>query len=309
MANPADDLLKSLQQNFARKDGDPDGSLKDTLLKMAYGIGIVLLIALLFSSFISIGPGERGVLFNIRSGVQKSISLDEGIHFIIPYYERVYIYSIRVAKEEFQTEASSQDLQAVQVMAVVNFHLDPQQVATICQEVGSQYTSRIIKPSVEESVKAVVAKYNATELISKRPEVKAKAQEILIERLADYHILVDDLSLTDFVFSQEFKKAIEAKQVAEQQALQRKYELQKAQKDAEIMIAEAEGKKKSRIAEAQGEAEAQRLLQKSITSGVIELRRIEKWNGTLPKVVSDGALVQFSTQPPRAAQTTQGGSQ
>jgi regulator of protease activity HflC (stomatin/prohibitin superfamily) len=128
----------------------------------------------------------------------------------------------------------------------------------------------------------VTAEYNATDLIAKRPMVKKQAQDIVTERLAKYHILVNDFSITDFKFGTEFEKAIESKQVAEQEALQKNYELQKAKKDAEITITQAEAKKTATIALAQGDAESQRLLRQTLTPSLIELRRIEKWDGKYP---------------------------
>jgi regulator of protease activity HflC (stomatin/prohibitin superfamily) len=246
-------------------------------------IGAFLLIASLFRPVALVKAGDRGVIFNKFNGVDVTRNLGEGMHFIVPYVETVRHMTVQVQKSTFKATASSADLQQVNAEVVVNFHLDPDNVSRLYQEVGEDYISKLIEPSVQESIKAVTAEYNATDLIAKRPLVKKQAQDIVTERLAKYHILVNDFSITDFKFGNEFEKAIESKQVAEQEALQKNYELQKAKKDAEITITQAEAKKTATIALAQGDAESQRLLRQTLTPSLIELRRIEKWDGKYPQ--------------------------
>lgn len=263
----------------------PGGPLK--LALVCFGIMAALMVAALFKPVALVKAGDRGVIFNKFSGVDTSRNLAEGMHFIIPLVESVRTMTVQVQKNTFTTAASSKDLQQVNTEVVINFHLDPDNVARLYQDVGEDYISKLIEPSVQESIKAVTAEYNATDLIAKRPLVKKQAQDVVSERLSKYHILVNDFSITDFKFSGEFEKAIEAKQVAEQEALQKSYELQKAKKDAEIAITQAEAKKTSTIALAQGDAESQRLLRQTLTPELIELRRIEKWDGKYPQVMGD----------------------
>ena len=215
--------------------------------------------------------------------------------------ESVVPLTVQVQKNTFTTAAASKDLQQVNTEVVINFHLDPDKVATLYQDVGEDYISKLIEPSVQESIKAVTADYNATDLIAKRSVVKKEAQDVVTERLSKYHILVNDFSITDFKFSPEFEKAIEAKQVAEQEALQKNYELQKAKKDAEIAITQAEAKKTATITLAQGDAESQRLLRQTLTAELIELRRIEKWDGKYPQVIGGDSLPMISLGPTTSA--------
>lgn len=258
-------------------------------LTLAAGaVVIVFSVAAAFKPFAVLDAGYRGVVFNKFHGVDTSQSLGEGMHMITPFVENVRPMSIQVQKATFKATASSKDLQQVNTEIVLNFHLDPDAVASLYQEVGEDYVSKLIEPSVQESIKSVTAEFNATDLIAKRPMVKMKAQDIVTERLAKYHILVNDFSITDFTFSKEFENAIEAKQVSEQEALQKSYELQKAKKDAEIAITQAEAQKTAKITLAQGEAESQRLLRKTLTPELIELRKIEKWDGKFPTYMGQG---------------------
>ena len=148
----------------------------------------------------------------------------------------------------------------------------------VYQDVGLAYEARIIAPAVQESLKAVTAQFTAEELITKRDEVSARIKESLTARLGRRSIIVDEFSITDLDFSEVFAASIEAKQVAEQQAL-------KARQDLERIKIEAEQK----LEAAKAEAEAQRIQRETITAELIQLRAIEKWDGTLPQVTG-GAM-------------------
>lgn len=254
-----------------------------------------LFAAIVLKPFAIVPAGHRGVVFNTFSGVDTSQNLGEGIHFMLPMAQTIHPMSVRVDKRQLEASAASKDLQQVGVQVVINYHLDPDKVALTYQQVGDEYLAKLIEPSVQESIKAVTAEYNATDLIAKRPEVKSKAQEILTQRLDKFHILVDDFSITDFNFSAEFAKAIEAKQVAEQEALKKNYELQQAKKEAEIAVSRAQGERDATIARAQGQAEEQKLLRQNVNDQIIKLKSIEaqmkaieKWDGKMP-TVSGGA--------------------
>ncbi len=286
-------------KNMKKEFQIPSGVLK--LVVVAFSLLAFLSIAALFKPVALVRAGYRGVVFNKFEGVQTDRNLPEGMHFIIPFVESVVPMTVQVQKSTFTTAAASKDLQQVHTEVVINFHLDPGKVSKLYQDVGEDYVSKLIEPSVQESIKAVTADYNATDLIAKRSVVKKEAQDVVTERLSKYNILVNDFSITDFKFSAEFEKAIEAKQVAEQEALQKNYELQKAKKDAEIAITQAEAKKTSTITLAQGDAESQRLLRQTLTPELIELRRIEKWDGKYPQVMGGETLPMLSLTSPAAA--------
>lgn len=124
-----------------------------------------------------------------------------------------------------------------------------------------------------------MAKYTAEEIITEREEVKAQVDDLLLTRLSNYHIQVDDLSLVHVHFSERFMEAVEAKQIAEQEAKKAGFTVMKAQKEAEVMVNLA-----------QGEARSQMLLQESLTPEILKKQKIDKWNGNLPIVISNDAL-------------------
>lgn len=240
---------------------------------------ILLILTLLTSFFAIVGAGERGVLMQFGE-VQPQV-LSEGIHPIIPLVQTVKKLSVRVQNQEISAEASSRDLQNVYADVALNWHIIPNEANLLYQEIGDEtaVVSTIINPAVEEVLKAVVAKYTVEEIITKRGEVKANVDQALTTRLATYHAAVDDISLVHIHFSKRFSNAVEAKQVAEQEA-----------KRAEFIALKAAREAVARVNLARGEAEAQRLLQDGLTPELLQRQAIEKWNGNLPVVMGEQGI-------------------
>jgi len=272
-------LNERLKKTMARFDSQFDSrtvSLGSPKRIIQIGAGLAVLI-LLFSSFTTIGAGERGVVFSQFGGVQERI-LTEGLQFKIPFVESVIPIDVKIQKSETPASASSRDLQIVTSVIALNYHVEPTQVNQIYRSVGLAFESRIIDPAVQESVKAITAQFTAEELITRRDQVSAQIKELLAGRLGNRNIIVDEFSITELNFSEIFNNSIEAKQVAEQEAL-------KARQDLERIKIEAEQKLES----ARAEAESQRLQRETITEELLQLRAIEKWDGRLPQVTS-GAM-------------------
>jgi len=249
---------------------------KDFYIAVQLAILIVIL-ALLSNFFVIVNAGERGVLMQFGK-VQEQV-LGEGIHVIFPTVYTVKKLSVRVQKQEISAEASSKDLQDVFTDVALNWHIIPEEANAIFQQIGGEkeVVTRIIDPAVEEVLKAIMAKYTAEEIITKRGEVKAAVDELLTLRLLTYHIAVDDISLVHVHFSQRFSDAVEAKQIAEQEAKRGEFLALKAVKEAE-----------AKVNLAKGEAEVQRLLRDNLTPELLERQAIEKWDGKLPLIVGDG---------------------
>jgi prohibitin 1 len=238
---------------------------------------VIVFLAILSKFFVIVNAGERGVLMQFGK-VQEQI-LGEGLHVIVPTVYSVKKLSVRVQKQESSAEASSKDLQDVFTDVALNWHIIPDEANAIFQQIGDEkeVVDRIIDPAVEEVLKAVMAKYTAEEIITKRGEVKAAVDEFLTLRLVTYHIAVDDISLVHVHFSQRFSDAVEAKQIAEQEAKTGEFLALKAVKQAE-----------AKVNLAKGEAEVQRLLRDNLTPELLERQAIEKWDGKLPLIVGDG---------------------
>jgi regulator of protease activity HflC (stomatin/prohibitin superfamily) len=235
---------------------------------------ILVAIAILSRFCVIVNAGERGVL--MRFGEVQEVVLGEGFHPIIPIVHTVQKLSVRVQNQESSAEASSKDLQDVYADVALNWHIIPKETSRIFQQIGDEKAiiQRIINPAVEEVLKAVMATYTAEEIITKRGEVKAGVDQALTERLSPYHIAVDDISLVHVHFSDRFSDAVEAKQVAEQEA-----------KRAEFIALKAIRQAEATVNLAKGEAEAQRLLKDSLTPELIQRKAIERWNGNLPLIM------------------------
>lgn len=238
---------------------------------------LILLLTILSKFFAIVNAGERGVLMQFGQ-VQQQV-LGEGIHLIVPIVYTVQNLSVRVQKQDISAEASSKDLQDVFTDVALNWHIIPDAANAIFQQIGDQpqIVDRIINPAVEEVLKAVMAKYTAEEIITKRGEVKDGVDDFLTKRLAAYHIAVDDVSLVHVHFSERFSDAVEAKQIAEQEAKRGEFLALKAVKEAEAMVNLAKG-----------EAQVQRLLGENLTAELLSRQAIEKWNGKLPLIVGEG---------------------
>jgi prohibitin 1 len=236
---------------------------------------LLFLITILLTPFVVVNAGERGVLMQFGE-VQKTV-LPEGIHIIIPVVNTVKKISVRVQKQEISAEASSKDLQDVFTDVALNWHVIPEETNIMFQEIGDEQdlVNKIINPAVEEVLKAVIARYTAEEVVTKRGEVKSEVDDTLTARLHDYHIAVDDISLVHVNFSDKFSEAVEAKQIAEQDAKRADFIALKAAKQAEAQVNLAKG-----------EAEINRLLRDSLTNEILERQAIEKWDGKLPLIMS-----------------------
>lgn len=234
----------------------------------------VLIFLLFFFPIVIIGAGQRGVVFNAASGIEDRI-LGEGTHFRVPFLESVTAISIQTQKTDVKAEAASKDLQTVTTDIVINWHLDASRVNKTYQQIGdlAAVRDRIIVPAVNEVVKAATAQLNVSEVLSRRTQLKGEIDKLLSERLLKHGVILDDVSITNVNFSDEFNRAIEQKQVAQQEAERALFKAQEASATAQATINLAKG-----------EAEANRLKQQSITQELLQLRAVEKWNGVLPQV-------------------------
>lgn len=245
---------------------------------------IILLFIIKLNPLVIVAAGERGVVLNW--GAVSNTILGEGLHLIIPVMQKVVKLDVKTTKHEIQSLAYSKDIQTVDAVVALNYHIDPLTVNKLWQEIGQDYQARIIDPSIQESVKAATALFTAQELIEQRPRVKEEIKKQLFERLNGRHIVVDDISIVNFDFSDVYEQAVEAKQVAQQQALKADNDLQRIKKEAE-----------QRVAQAKAEAEAIRIQAEAITQqggrDYVQLKAIEKWNGILPSHMIPGATVPF----------------
>jgi prohibitin 1 len=212
-----------------------------------------------------VDAGHRAIVWDMKNGVQPN-ERSEGIHFMIPVWNRVTQYEVRTRPANLPTTTGSRDLQQVTLQLRVLFRPRVEELAALHKELGPTFTERTLPSVSHEVLKTVVAHFDAGELISQREEVSHQIRELFEERTKKFHLIIDDIAITHLAFSTEFTKAIELKQVEQQRAEQSKYVVHKAEQE-----------KKAAIIKASGEAEAATLIRKAIEkdAGFIQLRRIE----------------------------------
>src|SRR6266542_560716 len=180
-------------------------------------ITFIIIIIVMIESVVIVEAGHRGVVLYV--GAVEHRVLGEGIHFIVPFAEQVIQLEVRTLKFQAEATAASNDLQEVQTVIALNYHIDPNDANVIYQQLGENYADRIIAPTIQESVKASVAKFNAEELITKRETAKGVIADAIRKTLSERDLLVETVFITDFKFSQSFADQIEAKVVAFQKFL------------------------------------------------------------------------------------------
>ena len=254
----------------------PEGK---TVKKIVITVVIVLAVIILgFSSFAIVSPGHTGVVVTLGKVSDKV--LEEGIHFKLPFVSSVEQIDNRVLKTEVESNAASKDLQTISSKVSINYRVNKASSAEIYKNVGSDFTNVIVNPAIQECVKSIAAKYTAEQLITNRAVVSTEMEESISQKINPYGLSIEVFNIVNFDFSEEFNKAIEAKQTAQQAAL-------KAEQDLARIKVEAE----QTVEKAKAEAEAYKLKNEQITDKVIMMEFIDKWDGELPKVASDaGAL-------------------
>ena len=265
-----------------------------------WGIGAIVSLILFFTllPFTVIGAGERGVVFNNATGIENRV-LGEGFNLRIPLIESVVKVPVRIKNSTFAEDTATIDQQHLSMNVSVNWKLNPNKVNKIYQNIGDIETveKTVLTSNIQEAVKASVSKFNVTEIQGQREVVKNSIEKLLTQKLSKYDIVVYDVNISNFDPTAEYKQAIENKQLAKQDAETAVYLKQKAVAVADGKVAEAEGNAKTVKINAAAQAEAQALLQQSLTPELIQKMWIEKWNGVVPTYQMGGTpLIQIPSK-------------
>lgn len=252
--------------------------MKTKIKIMGLIVVVVLFVSVIIQSITIVDTGEAGV--RVRLGQVVGESLPAGLYLNVPFIDSIKIFNVKVQKEEVTTNSASKDLQDVSMSVAVNYSINAGSVKDLYTNVGLNYKITILQPSINEALKAVTSQYTAEELILKRPEVSVKMREAVALKLENYGIIVDDINILNLNFSAAFNAAIEAKQVAQQNAL-------KAQQDLERVKVEAE----QQVAKAKAEAESYKLKNQEITDKTLQMTFLEKWDGKLPTITGGDNMI------------------
>lgn len=259
--------FQKMSQNAPKMGGGGGGrgaaegaakALTSGILALGLGYGAL-------NSIYTVPGGHRAVVFNRISGMKNTV-YGEGLNFNVPWFERPIIYDIRTRPVNLQTLTGSKDLQMVTIAIRVLHKPDPDSLVWIYRYLGKNYDERVLPSIMNECAKAVVARYNANELLTKRDQVSADIARELMQRATGFKIKLEDTAITHLSFSPEYAKAVEAKQVAQQDAERAKY-----------VVIGAQQEKKTIITKARGEAESASLIGTAVKKnpGFMKLRRID----------------------------------
>jgi len=279
--------------------------VQNTLKILAAIITLIVIVVFMFESVVIIEAGHRGVVLYV--GAVENRVLGEGIHFIIPFAEQVIPLEVRTLKFQADATAASNDLQEVQTTIELNYHISPSQANIIYQQLGADYADRIIAPTIQESVKASVAKFNAEELITKRATAKALISQTISNTLSARDIVVETVFITDFKFSQAFANQVESKVVAFQKFLTEQNNLKAIQVVANQTVVQALATARANVAKAGGESQAIKVITVQLKQSpeYLQWLSINRWNGQMPFALASGALpfTQLPVAKPQQNQT------
>ncbi|CZS90388.1 prohibitin [Rhynchosporium agropyri] len=238
------------------------------MLQSLYKFAIPLAVGASFAqaSIYDVKGGTRAVIFDRLSGVQDKV-VNEGTHFLIPWLQKSIIYDVRTKPRNISTTTGSKDMQMVSLTLRVLHRPEVQNLPKIYQNLGQDYDERVLPSIGNEVLKSIVAQFDAAELITQREAVSNRIRTDLLKRAQEFNIALEDVSITHMTFGKEFTRAVEQKQIAQQDA-----------ERARFIVEKAEQERQANVIRAEGEAESADTISKAVAKagdGLIMIRRIE----------------------------------
>lgn len=245
-------------------------------------VAVVFLIVIIANCFTIIDAGHTGVVVTL--GKVNDEVLQEGLHFKVPFIQKIVKIDNRIVKLEVDTEAFSKDLQTVATTLAINYRVDTAKSYSIYKNIGAEYESVLVAPAVNEVLKAITAQYTAEESVTNRSLISDGLIQGLNEKLNSIGLYITDVNIINFDFSEAFITAIEEKQVAQQQLL-------KAETEKQTAITNAEAEAETTRIKAEAEAEANNKIKASLNDDIIRSKFYEKWDGKLPEAMGSDSII------------------
>ena len=245
--------------------------------KKVFGIPLLVLLLLvclivMVNPFVMVGPGERGI--KIRLGQVQTTSYEEGLHLIVPFIDKFRTMDVKTQRNTKTTAVYTKDIQQARITYVLNYNVEPSSVNKLFQQVGLDYESKILIPVVEGTIKDIIGKWNAQDLIANREKATGDILFKLQEQLKDNYLVITDFQMTEINYSDVFEKAIESKVTAEQEALKAKNKTVQVQEEARQKVIAAEAEARSMAIRAQALSQ---------NKSLVQYEAVQKWDGKMPQ--------------------------
>lgn len=240
---------------------------------------LLIVFIILCNPIAIVGVGERGV--KVTLGKVSPQSYTEGIHLITPFISKIKNMDVKTQKTYIETDLYTKDIQQAKISYVINYNLQPQNAHNMYREVGPGYVDNILMPVVEGTIKDVIGRWNAQDLVANREAATIDILAKLQKQLEPRYINVTGFQITDINYSGVFEKAIESKVTAEQEALKAKNRTVQIQEEA-----------KQKIISAEAEAKSMAIRANALTQNkaLVEYEAVQKWDGKMPEYMMGNAL-------------------
>ena len=259
--------------------------------KKLLGMPVIVLCLLvcfiiLCNPFVMVGPGERGI--KITLGHVQPESYGEGLHTIFPFIQKFRTMDVKTQKNTKTTAVYTKDIQQARITYVLNYNVEPSCVNRLFQEVGLEYETKILIPVVEGTIKDIIGKWNAQDLIANREKATGDILFKLQEQLKDNYLIVTDFQMTEINYSDVFEKAIESKVTAEQEALKAKNKTVQVQEEAKQKVIAAEAEARSMAIRAQALSQ---------NKSLVQYEAVQKWDGKMPQYMLGNSVPFINVSP------------